>query len=106
MQTEEGAASMGLQRNFKVTHFGPKNDNLANKMYYSYTNEADESRMRRFSWIDRHKYSESDVSQLQDTRLFAELLAIYEKEAPEFLLEKGFPQEVRTSSQARDHVPV
>ena len=50
-------------------------------------------------FIDRHKYRDGDATALKDMHLVQTLTEIYSREAPSFLLDKGFPQEVRTPAQ-------
>ena len=45
--------------------------------------------------IDRHKYDEADTHLLLRTPIFEQAMKIYEREAPEFLAERGFPTDVR-----------
>ena len=51
--------------------------------------------------IDHHKYDEADTRLLLRTPIFEQAMKIYEREAPEFLAERGFPTDVRERHDCR-----
>ena len=55
-------------------------------------------------FIDRHKYQDKDARALMDMPLVQTLTEIYSREAPAFLCDKGFPEEVRAPQPQPQHI--
>ena len=56
-------------------------------------------------FIDRHKYQDSDARALMDMSLVQTLTEIYSPEAPSFMRDKGFPEEVCAHPSPAQHKP-